>query len=162
MSEPLGQSQVLPYVRGLAQRGFRMSLVSFEKRNVNHDQLQMTERVLRDAGVSWSRIGYRKRPRLLYALVDVIRGTWACLGHGGRRFDLLHARSHIPALMADLASMASGTPYIFDHRGLMAEEYADSKLWARGGARYTFVNRLEARFLRRAAGVVVLSDRYRR
>jgi glycosyltransferase involved in cell wall biosynthesis len=63
--------------------------------------------------------------------------------------------------MADLAISISGVPYVFDHRGLMAEEYADSGLWTRGGWLYRLTNKLEARFLRRAAGVVVLTESYR-
>jgi glycosyltransferase involved in cell wall biosynthesis len=159
MSEPLGQSQVLPYVRGLAKRGFRMSLASFEKHDTDAEQHQQTGRVLMEDGIWWSRLRYRKRPRALFAAVDVIRGA----GVGLRRpFDLLHARSHVPALMADLVHTAAATPYIFDHRGLMAEEYADSGLLPRGGARYRLLRRLEARVLRRAKGIVVLTDRYRR
>ena len=159
ISEPLGLSQVLPYVRGLVQRGFRMSLASFEKHDTHSEQHLQTERVLREDGIKWSRFRYRKRPRALFAAVDVIRGAGVGLG---RQFDLLHARSHVPALMADIVHAVAGTPYIFDHRGLMAEEYADSGLWPRGGARYRLVRWLEARVLRRAAGIVVLTDRYRR
>ena len=35
--DPLGQSQVVPYVTGLASLGFRMRLVSFEKPESLHD-----------------------------------------------------------------------------------------------------------------------------
>ena len=36
MLEPLGQTQVLPYLRKLAQRGVQFTLLSFEKRQCFH------------------------------------------------------------------------------------------------------------------------------
>jgi glycosyltransferase involved in cell wall biosynthesis len=161
VSEPLGQSQVLPYVRGLARRGFRMRLASFEKRNLDAAELERIERSLRDEGIAWRRLAYHAKPRVASTAYDIARGVALCFGGRGERIDLIHARSHVPALMADLATRMSGAPYVFDHRGLMAEEYADSGLWPRGGWLYRVVSRLEARFLRRAAGVVVLTERYR-
>jgi hypothetical protein len=40
MTDPLGQSQVLPYLCKLAAEGFEFTLLSFEKKNdmKNHDQ----------------------------------------------------------------------------------------------------------------------------
>ena len=34
MTDPLGQSQVLPYLEGLSQQGFRFTLLSFEKKEI--------------------------------------------------------------------------------------------------------------------------------
>jgi len=31
MTDPLGQSQVIPYLEGLSQEGYRFTLISFEK-----------------------------------------------------------------------------------------------------------------------------------
>ena len=61
--DPLGQSQVVPYVTGLASAGFRMRLISFEK----PESLQDSRRVgdlhesLRDVGVEWSPLRYHRR-----------------------------------------------------------------------------------------------------
>ena len=33
MTDPLGQSQVIPYLQGLTGKGYHFSLVSFEKKN---------------------------------------------------------------------------------------------------------------------------------
>jgi glycosyltransferase involved in cell wall biosynthesis len=159
LTEPLGQSQVLPYARGLARRGFRMRVVSFEK-DRGQDTFEPIERSLQADGIAWARLAYHSRPRVAATAYDVARGTLHCL-RDRDRVRLVHARAHVPALMADMAGCISRTPYLFDHRGLMADEFADSGLWPRGGWLYRMVNRLEARFLRRAAGVVVLTERYR-
>ncbi len=93
--------------------------------------------------------------------MDVLLGLRQTLRrvHGGVR--LVHARSHVPALIAELARSLTGTPYLFDHRGLLAEEYADAGIWRHGSLPYRAVQRCERRFLEKAAGVVVLSERYR-
>lgn len=138
-----------------------MCLASFEKAGLGTANLQRIQHSLRDDGITWRRLAYHAKPRVASTAYDVARGVAACLGDRGEGIDLIHARSHVPALMADLATRISGAPYVFDHRGLMAEEYADSGLWPRGGWLHRLVSSLEARFLRRAAGVVVLTERYR-
>ena len=40
MSDPLGQSQVLPYLAGLTRRGHRITLVSFEKNSRGADEME--------------------------------------------------------------------------------------------------------------------------
>src|SRR5207245_1606283 len=47
--------------------------------------------------------------------------------------------------------------YLFDMRGLYAEERTDGGLWPAGGWRYRVVKRLERSFLRDAASVVTLT-----
>ena len=53
--DPLGSSQVLPYLLGLAARGFDMALVSFEKRErwANDALRTALQRRLEAAGVLW-------------------------------------------------------------------------------------------------------------
>jgi glycosyltransferase involved in cell wall biosynthesis len=138
-----------------------MRLVSFEKGDCDTAELLRIERSLRDDDIVWRRLAYHAKPKVASTAYDVARGAASCFGGPGGRVDLIHARSHVPALMADLATRISGALYVFDHRGLMAEEYADSGLWPRSGWLYGLVNRLEAGFLRRAAGVVVLTESYR-
>jgi glycosyltransferase involved in cell wall biosynthesis len=152
---------VLPYVRGLAKHGFGMQLASFEKVGPRSTESRQLELLLRSEDIPWRRLTYHGKPRVASTAYDVLRGVIACLGPSARSVNLIHARSHVPALIADSANSISGVPYLFDHRGLMAEEYADSALWSRNSWLYGLVNRLETRFLRKAAGVVVLTERYR-
>ena len=163
LQEPLGQSQVLAYVEKLSQdHGHRIELLTFEKRVAHSSDLsRLTER-LEASGIPWHRLTYHGRPRLLATGLDVIAGVRSVLDRvaGGVRF--IHARSHVPALVADLARSARGIPFIFDHRGLMAEEYADAGLWKRDGLLFRLVTRLERRFLAKANAVIVLTDLYRR
>jgi glycosyltransferase involved in cell wall biosynthesis len=50
---------------------------------------------------------------------------------------------------------------IFDLRGLMAEEYVDAGLWRRGGLAYRITNWVQRAALRRADGIVMLTEAVR-
>jgi len=53
-------------------------------------------------------------------------------------------------------------PWIFDVRGLVAQEYVDAGHWPNGGFLYRLTERIERGLLRRAGGLVFLTDRVRR
>jgi len=155
--EPLGQSQVLPYVTGLASRGYRMTLVSFEKPK-QAGSIRRLHDELAHMGIAWRPLRYHRSPAVVSTLIDVALAVGTVL-RWHRRADLLHARSHVPALAALFLSRALGVPYVFDHRGLMAEEFADAGIWPRGGALFRATSWWERRFISTAAQIVVLTDR---
>jgi len=157
--EPLGRSQVLPYVLGLADKGHEMTLLSFERGSQTIERRQM-QVALQERKVEWIALRYHKHPPVVSTAIDVLSGLAATLRQRG--VDLIHARSHVPAVVADVARSVRGIPFLFDHRGLMADEYADAGVWRRGGILYRITERLESRFLRTSRHVVVLTDRYRR
>ena len=53
MTDPLGQSQVIPYLTGLAKRGHRITVLSCEKRH--HFELlhERCETAFADSGIEW-------------------------------------------------------------------------------------------------------------
>src|SRR4051794_17088139 len=61
-----------------------------------------------------------------------------------------------------LARWLTGARLIFDIRGLIGEEYVDAGHWKPGGVPYRITKRIERAALRRAAGVVGLTERLRR
>ncbi|MEI8137463.1 MAG: hypothetical protein WCH21_09095, partial [Bacteroidota bacterium] len=53
MSDALGQSQVIPYLVGLANKGYKIELVSCEKKdnwNLKHIEIEF---ILKKANISW-------------------------------------------------------------------------------------------------------------
>lgn len=159
--EPLGQSQVLPYVRGLAKAGHRMIVISFEKATAEKERPAALRSALEREGIRWFALRYHRRLAVLSTLFDVACGLLLVLWLGLRGLKLIHARSHVPALIALVAGALLGVPFLFDHRGLMAEEFADARIWPRDGALFRCTNWFEQVFLRRAGGVIVLTERLR-
>lgn len=164
MTEPLGQSQVLPYVEGLARSGFRMNIVAFEPRGATDMEVAAVAERLRSNGIGylWS------RRSLSQALpVKVAEATRALTRLVGltltERPRILHARSYLPAAVTRVAAALSpGTRLLFDARGLLGEEYVDAGHWKAGSFRYKLLKRVERRLFARADGVVVLTERHRR
>lgn len=158
--EPLGVSQVLPYVRGLARKGHRMAILSFEK-ETHPGALAATRRLLDEDGIEWRSLPYHKRPPVVSTMADVARGVVGARSFLRRGVRLVHARSHVPALMAYALRRTRGVPFVFDHRGRMADEYADAGIWPAGGVLYRAVEGWERRFVRESAATVVLTERLR-
>jgi glycosyltransferase involved in cell wall biosynthesis len=151
---------VLPYIVGLAARGWRYRVLSFEKaETADAEARKQVAAELRDAGVEWHPRRYHKRPTLPATAFDVAAGIAASVRL--ERVDLIHARSTVPALMAATAARRLGVPWIFDVRGLMAEEYADGGHWPRNGFLHRLTAGVEDRLLRRARGLVFLTERIR-
>lgn len=162
--EPLGQSQVLPYLRGLMSRGVAITLISFEKRTDIEDPgpVQTLQAELSVQGIRWIPLTYHKRPRLLATLFDVLVGLVRAGAVVRRdRVQVIHARSYVPALIAWLLKHLFGVRFIFDMRGFWADERVEGGLWPAEGFLYHLAKRLERRFLADADEIVTLTERAR-
>jgi glycosyltransferase involved in cell wall biosynthesis len=159
MLEPLGQSQVLGYLKRLAD-GRRVHLISFEKAQ-DWAGVAERERVaneIADAGIMWHPLSYHKRPSALATAWDIVCGTavglWLVLRF---RLRIVHARSYVPSVMALVIKRVTGARYLFDMRGFWADERVDGGLWPSGGAMYRAAKWFEKRFLLSADHVVSLT-----
>ena len=162
LTEPLGRRQVLPYIVGLARRGWRFSVISFEKpETADEHAVRMVAATLDDVGARWKTLTYHSRPRVLATVYDMSRGVWAASRsrHAPR---LVHARSTVPAALAAVVSRRYRIPWLFDVRGLIASEYADAGHWRRGGILMRVTDSVEQRLLRSASAHVFLTKRIAR
>lgn len=158
--EPLGQSQVMSYLRGLS-RNYPTCLVTFEKPEDLADVQAMTiARADCDAhGVSWRPKRFRRRPKLLAPAWSMVEMGWLTLmsvRRGG--VQLIHARSYLPAAVAWAVNRLTGTPFIFDMRALWPEELITAGRLRRGSLLHRLLVGLEKRCLRDAAAVVSLTE----
>jgi len=166
MSDPLGGSQVLPYLVGLAGRGHEIDLISFEKPERSKDELASVEKQCADAGIRWHPLRYHKRPPVLSAVYDVFRmRQLAERLHRERHFNLAHCRSYLSALVGLRLKRRFGLPFIFDMRGFWADERVDGRIWNLANPLfrrvYRYFKRREAEFLADADSVVSLTERGR-
>jgi glycosyltransferase involved in cell wall biosynthesis len=159
MLEPLGQSQVLAYLKCLAQ-GRRIHLMSFEK-SEDWANISERERIAEDiasAGIVWHPLRYHKRPSALATTWDIGCGTtlglWLILRH---KLNIVHARSYVAAVMALALKRLTGVKFLFDMRGFWADERLDGGLWPRTGRMYRVAKWFERRFLLAADHVVSLT-----
>lgn len=164
MLEPLGQTQVIPYLRELAKRGVKFTLLSFEKSNAftseGRSRAKDLKHELQSQGIEWHWLKYHQRPSLPATLFDVVAGV----RYAGRlvrrnKVELVHARGHIAATIALALKRKFKIKMIFDLRGLMAEEYVDAKHWPHGGLRYRVTKAAERRIFASTDAIVTLTER---
>lgn len=159
LMEPLGQSQVLQYVTGLATQ-YRMTLLTFEKPEALRDtsQLAALAEECRAAGVEWHCLSYHHRPRMLATAYDVFRGAikarqLACASDA----QVVHCRSYIASLIGLFVTSAGRAKHIFDMRGFWVDERVDGGIWSRDSLKYRLFKRLERKLFLSTDHVVSLS-----
>jgi len=164
MLDPLGQSQVIPYLKELSRAGVRFTLLSFERPHAftpaGVAQCSELQRELAESEIDWHWLRYHQTPSLPATSYDVWAGTrYASRLARSQKIEMVHARSHIPATIALRLKRRFGVKMIFDVRGLMAEEYADAGHWRKDSVAYRITKSVEGRALAAADGVVTLTER---
>jgi glycosyltransferase involved in cell wall biosynthesis len=164
MLEPLGQSQVIPYLRELSKLGVRFTLLSFERDAAFTPDGALLRgelhRQLAGEGIEWHYLLYHRKPSLPATIYDVVNGVrYARKLVRQNRIEMVHARSHIAATIAMALKKHSPLKMIFDVRGLMADDYVDANHWREGGIPYRLTKTMERRALQASDGVVTLTER---
>jgi glycosyltransferase involved in cell wall biosynthesis len=162
--EPLGASQILPYVRRLRRRGITLEILSFEKPDAfepgRRDGLQAA---LAGDGIRWQALRYHRTPTLPATALDVWRGRrfvlrWARTLQREGRPGLVHARGYVPGLMG-LAGRGHGAKLLFDMRGFWVDERIQAGYWEPRGMPARIGRWMERRLLAGADHVVLLARR---
>ena len=158
--EPLGQSQIWPYLRGLS-RMHSITVISFEKPIDRADSKAM-ERMRSQCvshGIFWIPLKFRAHPRPLASVMAIPQLALVALWQWRhpRRPQLVHARSYVPAAIAFLLHRLTGVPFIFDMRALWPEELITAGHLNRGSLLHQVLLLLEQRCLRDATAVVSLT-----
>lgn len=130
LTDPLGQSQILPYIFSLSKLGYSFTIVSFEKENSGTPIFEIVATDCRQHGITWVPLPYHKQPPVLSTIYDVfhLRKTVKQL-HQEKNFDLVHCRSYITALVGLWLKRKRGVKFIFDMRGFWADERVDGGIW---------------------------------
>lgn len=166
--EPLVQTQVLPYLREVRKDGVEITLLTFEP-NLDSkwtgDEINEKKQELAASGIDWHVLPYHKRPSIPATAYDVLNGVRYVRNLIKKNnFDILHARVHVPALIAVMARKLSQTnpKILFDIRGFVPEEYADAGVWRSGGFFFRLAKRVEAWIMRESDGFVILTEAARK
>ncbi len=163
MLDPLGQSQVIPYLKELSKVGVQFTLLSFERDRAfgadGERQCKSLNDELLEFGIKWHRLRYHQRPSIPATAFDVAAGIrFASRLVKREQIELVHARAHIPAVIALALKRRFGIKMIFDVRGLMAEEYVDAGHWQARSVATRITKNMETRVLRGTDGIVTLTD----
>lgn len=162
LTDPLGQSQILPYLEGLSDKGYSFHIFSFEKSARFKDLKIIIERRCLEKNIVWHPMTYTKKPPILSTLHD-LRKLYQVIALSKvlRSADLIHCRSYLTTLVAVKLKKRFGIPFIFDMRGFWADERVDGRIWNLKNPIYrTIFNYFKGKeriFLEEASAVVSLT-----
>lgn len=164
MTDPLGQSQVIPYLRELTKLGYEFHVLSAEKEDNFQKNQKNILSVLKKAGIFWHPVKYTKKPPVLSTIKDVRKiSRAAILLHKDYKFSLCHCRSYISAFAGLKLKKQCGVPFLFDMRGFYPDERVDGGLWKQKNPIfnlvYKYFKRKEKSFFNSANHIISLTEK---
>ena len=167
MTDPLGRSQVLPYMTGLAALGHRIRIVSLEKADAYDRDAWAVDEICREAGLEWHPLPYRTRPPIVSTLLNLRalrRAAERLLRQ--RPADFSHCRSDLPGSVGLKLKRRLGLPLLYDMRAFWPDERAEGGQWDQSKRLYRtmfrYFKKRQRELLTEADEVVTLSDAGRR
>lgn len=163
MTDPLGQSQVIPYLIGLRKAGHHISIVSAEKKERFLKQGAAIQQLLADNHIDWYPVSYSKGIPVIaqYATYNRLLKKSMVL-HKKKSFDLVHCRSYIPSLIGLKLKRRFGVKFIFDMRGFWADERVEGGIWNMANplfrTAYNFFKKKEKEFLTESDAIISLTE----
>jgi len=140
MTDPLGQSQVIPYLAGLTKFGYTFTILSCDKPDKYALHKEYVQQLIKPYPIQWVSIPYHKNPPILSSWYDyrMLRATATKL-HAKQHFDLVHTRVGIPALVGFWLKKNLGIKFLNDIRGFWADERVDGGMWNIKNPLYKFI-----------------------
>ncbi len=162
MTDPLGQSQVLPYLIGLSQKGHHFHLVSCEKPDRMVQWGDDIKALCITHSIQWHPLPYHQGIPFVsgWRNVRAMRKKAFSLARQ-ETFDWVHCRSYLAGLVGQKLTKRKGIKFLFDMRGFWADERAESGLWPQAKwlyrLLYRFFKRKEKELIANAHHIVVLT-----
>jgi glycosyltransferase involved in cell wall biosynthesis len=162
LTDPLGQSQILPYLTGLSRKGFEFTILSFEKKERFAKEEQNIRRIVAETNIDWHPLMFTTSPPILSKIYDLRRMKRQAIAlHRKKNFDIVHCRSYVAAQAGLLLKRKFGCRFVFDMRGFWADEKKDSGHWSSNflyRKLYVHYKKLERKLLNNADAVISLTN----
>jgi len=163
MTDPLGQSQVLPYLLGLCHFNIEIHLISFEKQERFEIKKNDIELLISNKSIYWYPLPYHQKPPVLSTIYDIWQlNKKANIIIKENKISIIHCRSYISSLVGLAIKRKKGIPFLFDMRGFWADERIDGKIWDLKNPLfktiYTFFKNKEKAFINESDYIVSLTE----
>jgi glycosyltransferase involved in cell wall biosynthesis len=161
--DPLGSSQILPYLESIASHPRSVHIISFEKpERLQAGEINLRKR-LKVHSINWTPLSFTIGLGLMGKIWDLIRmylyGFLIALKINPK---IIHTRGHAAAQVGFLLKRWMGLKLIFDFRGLWVDERVDKGSWDLGKIfhrlQYQHYKKIEKELLHHADQIVVLTD----
>jgi glycosyltransferase involved in cell wall biosynthesis len=160
LTDPLGQSQILPYLLGLEQLGWEFCVVSFEKPEAFKRLKAQVEESISTTKIHWIPLNYTKKPPVISTVFDLWRMERKARQLDLNQYSVIHCRSYLAMLVG--VQLKQHQRLIFDMRGFWADERVEGHLWPQNSwiyrRIYRYFLRKEKSFLQSADAIVSLTN----
>ncbi|MBL0145293.1 MAG: glycosyltransferase [Chitinophagaceae bacterium] len=130
MTDPLGQSQVIPYLAGLTKEGYHFVILSCDKPEKYTANKAYVEKLIEPYPIKWVSIPYHKNPPVISSVFDFFKLKQKALQlHNKYKFSMTHTRVGLPQLVALSMKKKLGVKFLNDIRGFWADERVDGGMW---------------------------------
>lgn len=163
MTDPLGQSQVIPYLSGLSQLGYTISIISCEKKERFEKHGNDIRQLLAANRIAWHPVPYSSLPSVLSRQLNLSRIHKKALQLcRQQKPDVVHCRSYMAALTGLKLKQKQHIKFVFDMRGFWADERIDGQIWSLENKVqkriYRFFKKKETAFLENADYTISLTE----
>ncbi len=140
LTDPLGQSQILPYLAGISKNGYQITIVSCEKKDRLLKEGDTIKKVLFENDISWIIVPYSNSIPIVSPLL-ILYKMWRKSKKklNSEAFSLIHCRSTLPAIVGLKLKERFSIPFIFDMRGFWADERVEGNIWPQDKWIYRFL-----------------------
>jgi glycosyltransferase involved in cell wall biosynthesis len=162
LTDPLGQSQILPYLKGLSECGYRFTIISFEKKDRFQKEKAIINQLTTESDIDWVPLSFTTNPPLLSKFYDAVRmKNKAAKLQRKKKFDMVHCRSYVAADAGLYLKRKFGVKFFFDMRGFWADEKKDGTWDVRNpffNWIYKYYKAKEAQYLQHADYIISLTE----
>ncbi len=150
--DPLGKSQILPYIFGLSDNGYKFCLLSFEKNNHKEKDILKLKSLLKSKNIKWYKLTFVKGK--FQGIKRIIKGA-ICVRYicSTRKIKLIHLRAILPGIIYFLSFI--NKKYIYDIRAF-AGQWVDSGAIKKSSILEKFLICYEKYLINNASGLVIL------
>jgi glycosyltransferase involved in cell wall biosynthesis len=167
LTDPLGRSQILPYLCGLSHEGYQITLVSFEKQNRSELHEGEVLKICENHRIEWVPLKYHKSPPILSTLYDLfVLKLLVKKLLLEKKFAIVHCRSYVTAFGGLWAKKRFRVRFIFDMRGFWVDERVEGGIWNLNNPlfrlTYKFFKIKEKDFIRNCDYIISLTENGKR
>ena len=128
--DPLGDSQILPYIEGVRSEAKNFFIISFEKKTKKATEIEAKKIYLLKKNIIWIQLSFSQSSYIFFKVFDMLKLYFTIFKVLiFNNIDLIHARGHPTASLALFFKQIFGFKLLFDFRGLWADEKVTKGGW---------------------------------
>ena len=163
LTDPLGQSQIIPYMKGLSSYGYDITILSAEKTERFIKLSEFIQQLLDKTKIKWETISFTTSPPIFSKLIDIYKlkrkAEQLFLRH---KYDIIHCRSYQAIEIGVYLKKKYGVKLLFDMRGFWVDERVDGGLWNLNNPlfkiMYSIYKKKEQEFINKSDCIISLTE----